>query len=239
MATTRGGWGYPPMSTLQGAVPGWPEGRALTSAETREAARAVLQAEGETSVLDPRGPRRLWWGDGAFVVALLLVAASVWAGVEFFRTGDPPAWVLFIGPAVVFLNLGSDYLTVRVTRAVPAAGVVARTGTARWRWRRALRQQPAVVPPVADWPPGSEAYALLSGAGSVQSVAPMWLGERVGLPPEIGAKWIDLLKREGWLTGGGHVLRSSRLPERHVELTDAGRDELETERDRLRELAGL
>jgi hypothetical protein len=233
MTSSEGGWGYPPMATLQGAVPGWPDGRTLSSAVTPEAARAVLRAERETFVLDPRGPRRLWWRDGAFVVALLLVAASVWAGVQFFRTGDPPAWVLCIGPAAVFLNLGSDYLTVRVTRAVPAAGVVAGEGTARWRRRRALRQQPSVVPPVADWPPGSEAYALLSGAASVQSVAPTWLGARVGLPPEISALWIAALKREGWLTGGGHVLGWSRLPERHIEVTDAGRGRLATEAERL------
>lgn len=95
-----------------------------------------------------------------------------------------------------------------------------------------------MVAPAADWPAGSEAYALLSGAASVESVAPTWLGERVGLPPAIGASWIDLLKREGWLTGGGHVLWSTRLPERHVVITHAGHEELEAERDRLGALAG-
>lgn len=238
MTTSGGGWGYPPMATLEGAVPGWPEGRPLTCATTRQAARAVLRAEAQTSVLDPRGLRRLWWREVLFVVAMLLLAAWVLVTVEFFRSGERTDWWLLITPLAILLNVGGDYLTARATRAIPAAGVVPRPGPARWRWHRTLRLQPSVATPAADWPGGSEAYALLSGAGSVESVAPTWLGERVGLPPEVSALWIATLKREGWLTGGRHVVGWSRLPEMHVEITDAGRARLEEERTRLRSLVG-
>ena len=237
MTTSGSGWGYPPMATLEGAVPGWPDGRTLSSAATPEEAGAVLQAEAQTSVLDPRGLRRLWWREGVFVVAMVLLAAWVLGAVEFFRSGELPGWWLVITPLALLLNVGGDYLTTRSTRAIPAAGVVPRPGPARWRWRRALGRVPSVAPPAADWPAGSEAYAVLSGAASVESVAPTWLGERVGLPPVVSALWIPALKQEGWLTGGGHVLGWSRLPERHVEVTDVGRERVDEELRRLEFLA--
>ena len=70
MATTEGGRGYPPMETLQGAVPGWHQPW-LSAAATREQAAAVLRAESHTSVLDQRGLRRLWWREVFFVAALV------------------------------------------------------------------------------------------------------------------------------------------------------------------------
>jgi hypothetical protein len=94
-----------------------------------------------------------------------------------------------------------------------------------------------VVPPPAAWPPGSEAYAVLAGAASVQSVAPTWLGQQVGLPPDVADQWVAVLRRHGWLTGGGHALGLSRLPELHTRVTGAGRERLEQERARLTALA--
>ena len=80
-----------------------------------------------------------------------------------------------------------------------------------------------MVPPPAAWPAGSEAFAVLSGAASVESVAPSWLSERVGLSPTVvGGQWVDVLTRQGWLTGGGRLLGLARLPELHVQLTRPG-----------------
>ena len=93
-----------------------------------------------------------------------------------------------------------------------------------------------MVPPPAAWPAGSEAYAVLSGVASVESVAPSWLYERIGLSPTVGAQWVAMLTRQGWTSGGG-LLGLARLPEEHVRLTDAGRERLERERARLQALA--
>jgi hypothetical protein len=162
---------FPPMPVLRGAVPGWPPDDPLTSVNTPDGARMALRAQSDTSVLDPRGLRRLW-----------------------------------LGPA-------------------------------RWRWYRQLRREPVVVPPPAAWPAGSEAYAVLSGVASVESVAPSWLHERLGLSPTVGAQWVDVLTRQGWTSGGGRLLGLARLPEEHVRVTDAGRERLERERARLQALA--
>ncbi len=74
MTTSEGGWGYPPMATLQGAVPGWPKGAPLTAVDDPEAARTVLAARAATSVADPVGLRRWWIADlVGLVIAVLIV----------------------------------------------------------------------------------------------------------------------------------------------------------------------
>ncbi len=149
-----------------------------------------------------------------------------------------PAWWLVVLPlSVLITNTGGT------PRASPSAvpclppGVVPRPWPARWRWYRQLRQEPVVVPPPAAWPAGSEAYAVLSGVASVESVAPSWLSERIGLSPTVGAQWVAVLSRQGWTRGGGRLLGLARLPEEHVRVTDAGRERLERERARLQALA--
>jgi|APEBP8051073058_1049385.scaffolds.fasta_scaffold00045_70 hypothetical protein len=229
--------GWPPLAPLRGAVPGW-DGAPLTAAQTRGEAAAVLRAERETSVLDPRGVRWLWWREVVFVLALVALAVWVWAVVQAYRRDTPQLWMMIYVPPVMFLLiLGRDYATVTSTRAVPSRAAGARGRAARRREREELRQLPAAVPPVASWPAGSEAYAVLCGAAKVESVAPAWLCERVGLPADVGAQWIAALRRDGLLRGGGHVLGLSRLPELHVELTMKGRERLDAENERLRALA--
>lgn len=77
MTTSEGGWGYPPMSTLEGAVPGWPKGAPLTAVDDPETARTVLAARAVTSVDDPMGLRRWWIADlVGLVIAMLIVGDS-------------------------------------------------------------------------------------------------------------------------------------------------------------------
>lgn len=229
--------GYPPMTTLQGAVPGWPPGDRLTPVSSPDAARLTLRAESETSVLDPVGLRRLWVRDLYFILALAFLVGLLVGSVQYVRNDyRSPSWwlgLMFVG---LVLNV-SPILGCFLWRAVPGPGVVPRLGPARWRWYRRVRQDGGSMPPVASWPPGAEAYAVLSGAASVQSVAPSWLCERVGLSPAVGAEWVRVLTSQGWLRGGGHFLGLERLPELPVEVTIDGRERLDAERSRLATLA--
>ena len=228
---------FPPMPVLRGAVPGWPPDDPLTSVNTPDGARMALRAQSETSVLDPVGLRRLWWREVHFLSAMVLLVLMLLAGVQFLGSGHLPGWWLLIAIVALPINSGGTLLAITTTRALPPAGVVPRLGPARWRWYRQLRQEPVVVPPPAAWPAGSEAYAVLSGVASVESVAPSWLHERLGLSPPVGAQWVDVLTRQGWTSGGGRLLGLARLPEEHVRVTDAGRERLERERARLQALA--
>ena len=229
--------GYPPMPMMLWAAPGWPRNGALTPVTSPDAARLTLRAESETSVLDPVGMRRLWLRELNLVVALAVMVLVIIASVQFFSDGETPWWWLLLLPFSLLFNLGTAFMGA-LWRAVPGPGVVPRMGPARWHWYRGLWRRPAPAPtPSAAWPPGSEAYALLSGAASVESVALSWLCERVGMSPTVGAQWVTVLARQGWVTGGGNVLGIARLPEVHVMATDAGRERLAQERVRLERLA--
>ena len=228
--------GYPPMPMLLWAAPGWPANGALTPVTSLDAARLTLRAESETSVLDPVGMRRLWLREAYFALALSVLVLWVVSFVQFLRNGESAPWLPLVLLALP-MRVGQIWFQ-SCCRAIPGRADVPRPGLARWRWYRSLWREPVPAPsPPAAWPPGSEAYALLSGAASVESVAPRWLCERVGMSPTVGAQWVTVLGRQGWLTGGGHVLGIARLPEVHVTATDAGRGRLERERARLERLA--
>jgi hypothetical protein len=136
---------------------------------------------------------------------------------------------------LVYLSTG--LLPAALSRSLPAPELIPPFGPARLRWYRQLRNQPAVVPAPAQWPAGAEAYALLSAAATVDSVAPSWLCERVALPPDVGAQWVGSLRWQGWLTGGGRSLGLASLPELHLKVTPAGLVGLDAERARLTALA--
>ena len=232
------GGGYPPMTPLRGAVLGWPYDDALSSIGTPDAARAALRAEAETSVADPVGLRRLWVRD---LYGLLVLVVAVWALVSFVRAaahGFPPPLPVLAFAAVAVLSSAMPWLLAVVTRAEPGPRVLPRSPVARVRWHLARQREPVVVPSPAAWPPGAEAFAVLAGAAGATSVAPTWLRERVGLLEVVGGQWIDALTRQGWLTGGGHLLGVARWPELHLQLSPDGRERLDRERARLRVLAG-
>lgn len=227
------------MPMMAWAAPGWPANGALTPVVSPDVARLTLRAEAETSVLDPQGMRRLWVPALVLVVNVVLVVLWLIALVQLV-TGDrgPPSWWLPVWVLALPLSTGGTFLSTTVMRARPDAGVMPRLGRQRWRWYRQLWREPVAAPaPPAVWPPGSEAHAVLSGAASVRSVALSWLCERVGMSTTVGAQWVTVLARQGWLTGGGHLLGFARLPEVHVVATDAGRERLERERARLQRLA--
>ena len=224
-------------ATLPGAVRTVPATGPLTPVGTAEAARAVLRAEAATTVLDPVGLRRLWVRELDLLVVAALVVAAVVATVQYTTNGHSPGWWLILMPLGILWTLSTGDLPAAVCRALPAPELIPPFGPARLRWYHQLRQQPAVVPPPARWPPGAEPYALLSAAATVQSIAPSWLCERVALSPEVGARWVAALRWQGWLAGGGRRLGLRRLPELHLHITDAGRARLESERTRLTTLA--
>lgn len=226
------------MTTLDGAVPGWtPRGR-LTALSTPDAARAALRAEAETSVLDPVGMRRLWLRELYLVLAVCVAVLMVVASVQYLRDGASPRWWFPLVVLVVLPLRLTQAWALSLCRAIPGPGVVPRLGPARLRWYARLGRAPAPAPTApAAWPPGSEAYAVLSGAGSVEAVTATWLFERIGLHPAVGRQWVAVLLRQGWLTGGGRVLGMERLPELHLTLTEEGRSTLGAERARLQALA--
>jgi hypothetical protein len=163
--------GYPPMPMMQWAAPGWPQDGALTPLTSPDAARLALHAESQTSVLDPVGLRWLWLRELNLLFALAIVVLAVTSSVQFFRDGETPWWWLFLLPLSLIFNVAIAFMGA-LWRAVPGREVIPRLGPARWRWYRSIRRQPAPAPtPPAVWPPGSEAYAVLAGAGSVESVA--------------------------------------------------------------------
>src|ERR671910_3698301 len=219
----------PPMPLLPGAAPGVQPFVPLTSISTPEAARAALTAEANTSVMDPVGMRRLWVRELDLLVVAALVVGGVVAGVQFNTNGHTPGWWLILFPLAILVHLSAGYLPSALSRSLPAPELIPRFGPARLRWYRQLRHQPSVEPPPAQWPPGAEAYALLSAAATVQSIAPSWLCERVALPPDAGAQWVAELRWEGWLAGGGRPLRPASPPELHLQVTPAGLAGLDAE----------
>ena len=235
MTTSGGGWGYPPMSTLQGAVPGWPKGAPLTGVDDPVAARQVLAARASTSVVDPVGLRRWWIGDLLRLVIGVLVVGW-FADLVGFGPGFREPVFVYVFPVVILTNLWSGHLC---SRALPLPGVIPWRPVARVRWHLRARSEPLEVLPPAQWPAGSESLAVLVAAGGATSLAPSWAGERVGLAPDIGRKWVAALVREGWLRGGGHILGRARLPEFHVVLTDEGRERVDEEMKRLRAIDSL
>ena len=217
------------------AMPALPE-VPLTTIATPASARAALASEAATIVIDPDGMRR---GFRLRMLQLLLGAvlcvALIVNAMYFFTHSDEqyPLWPTLLLPAVIVLNTLTMWAGA-LTRAVPHPDT-GRLG-ARLRQEKDIRALPAPPPP-ASWPPGAEAYAVLSAAATVATINPVWLAQRVGLPPPIGAQWVTWLRSAGWLAGGGHILGVARLPELHVKLTPAGHARLEQERARLTALA--
>ena len=222
------------MPPLPGAAPGVQPFVPLTPISTPDAARAALRAEADTSVVDPLGMRRLWTREvnALVTVALLVLVAAMTVKAIVDDLELPGMWVTLM-LILALVNTSTTLLPAALCRALPAPAAIPRTAPARWRWYRQLRREPVVAAPPAAWPGGAEAYALLSGAASVYSVAPSWLCERVGLPADVGAAWVASLRWQGWLAGGGRSLGLASLPELHLQVTPAGRVVLDAERARL------
>lgn len=227
--------GYPPMRPLVGAVPGWPEGRTLTSASTPEAARAVLRAEAETSVLHPTGLR---WRVVRRMGQVVQLAAWVWLLVVLVGTvlvGDGTGLAMAPVMALLAASLLTGLVPWARLRADPTPQSLPSSRRERLRLSLAAVRGELVVTPGASWPPGSEAFALLSTASATDGIDGAWLLDRTALPAQVGARWLDALTGSGWLDGGRTLLGGRvRRPWR---ITDDGRDRLAEERARLQSLA--
>ncbi len=227
-----------PMAPLLGAAPDVEPFAPLTPISAPGTARAALAAEADTKVVDPVGTRWLWVRAVHLlfnmVLLVLIVVVAVDLIVDDFDLGG--VWLVVI-PLLFLAQTGTSLLPAALCRTVPEPDDIPRAARARWRWYRALREGPGVVTPPAAWPSGAEAYALLSGAAGVSSVAPSWLCQQVGLPKDVGTTWVDSLRWQGWLAGGEPPLGLAWLPERHLQLTPTGRTRLEAERARLTALA--
>ena len=99
---------------------------------------------------------------------------------------------------------------------------------------RAFRRH-AQVPEAATWPPGSEAFALLSTAARTSVITADWLRDRARLSPEIGERWLWALQGRGWIQVNHMPFRRQRS----VVVTRQGRAALKAERERLQALAAL
>lgn len=235
MATTGGGWGYPPMSTLQGAVPGWPEGRTLSSATTPEAARAVLQAERETSVLHASGLRWLVArrvGLAVFLLVWLFLTVTFVGGLiggDEARLAEGPVVVGFVALVVTRLMPWAWLRVDPSTQSLPP------TRKERLRLDLTALRGALTTAPAVTWPAGSEAYALLATAAMADEIDPPWLLDRAGLPAGVGAQWLEFMGRWGWLAGGDASF--GRWLQQPVRITDAGRERLDEELTRLRTIA--
>lgn len=228
--------GYPPMTPLRDAVPGWPEEQPLTSVSTPEAARAVLRAEAETSVLHPTGLR---WRVVRRTGQAVRLVGWLWLVVTLVRAvlgGDDPA--LPVGPVAVMLvaSLATGAVPWSRLRADPSPGSLPSTRAGRVRLTLAALRGELAVTPAASWPPGSEAFALLSTVAATDGIDRPWLLDRARLPQRTGEQWLAALARSGWLRGGEPML-GGRLRQ-PVRITPLGQDRLGAERARLQALGG-
>ena len=134
---------FPPMPVLRGAVPGWPPDDPLTSVNTPDAARMALRAQSETSVLDPRGLRRLWWRDVHFLLAIGGGRRRGGRRGAVLRSDfTAPVWWLLRDAPECPHHQRRGLFGIVLSRALPAAGVVPRPWPARWRWYRQVRREP-------------------------------------------------------------------------------------------------
>lgn len=237
-AVPRGGLagGYPPMAPLRGAVPGWPSDTSLTTAATAEDARRVLQAEAATSVLHASGLR---WGVVRGVALGVVLVVWLWAAVTTVGRligGDVarlPGGLVLVGFVALVVTRLVPWGWLRVD---PSRESLPSTRRERLQLRAAAFRGAMTTAPAAAWPPGSEPYALLASAAKANEIDPAWLLGRAGLPAGVGAQWLDVMGRCGWLTGGDASFgRWLRQP---VTITADGRQRLEEERTRLLALAG-
>jgi hypothetical protein len=155
--------------------------------------------------LRPRQVRASWWARGAQGLA---------AGVAVF----------------VLVNLGSSSVTWR--GPVLAVGVLLYSSAPVVGWWRASHRGGGA--PV-EWPPGSQAFALLSVLARVEGVTADRLLTLNGLPPVNGDRWLDRLRSEQALYGGRR--RHWVVGDTLVGLTAPGRERLDRMRADLERLA--
>ena len=143
-------------------------------------------------------------------VGVAYAALSVIVLVDVAPTALRSAYVVIPG-VVIVLGLG----------AIRAIGFLRRPADS------------ADPPDPAVWPPGAEAYALVSTLAKAQSMTPAWHESVTGQPGYLIASWVNTLEDDGLLaterSWNGHI--------RRVAITPSGRDLLDLAREELRRIA--
>ena len=168
------------------------------------------------------------------VVGLLDLGCSRMVGLRPRQTRESRwswfAQVLAVALVVILVvSLDADPLLVG---AVLAVGVVGYAAVPVVRWLRASRR---VRGEPVSWPPGAQAFALLSVLAGVEAIAPDRLVGIAHLDPASGQAWLERLRAEWSVHGGGrrHPLVGDQL----VGLTASGRERLDRMRGELERLA--
>ncbi|MGL5912093.1 MAG: hypothetical protein ACRCZP_18965, partial [Phycicoccus sp.] len=158
-----------------------------------------------------------WVGPGPMPEWFVLVGmASVLTGAVWLpsartgrvENGDPtpkfPRLVftgmlaLFVAAAVVGWQLGTRPAVwwVAALLLIPIVPAVV-------SYRLALRHLNSLIRPPVVWPPGSEAFALLSCLVEAETILDSWLIECAGMPLGVGQAWIARLLEDGLVEHGG------------------------------------
>ncbi|MGL5851302.1 MAG: hypothetical protein ACRCZD_11030 [Phycicoccus sp.] len=152
---------------------------------------------------EPRPPHRRWWA--RFAAPALTAAALLAVGVASWRVDSSL----------------ERWWSVALTVLVASLAAV--------EWRRATGRLASATGPAVRWPPGAEAFALLSCLAKAGVVLESWLVECAGMREDVGRRWVarlvedDLVERV-WFGRG-------------VEVGDEGEDMLEVWRAELEALA--
>ena len=168
------------------------------------------------------------------LVILVDLACTRAAGVRPRRQWESRwSWLgQVLGIAVVVFMLASQSFEVRALVVVLGAGVLGYAAVPVVRWLRASRR---VGGPSTAWPPGAQAFALLSVLARVEAIAPDRLVGVTHLDAASGPEGLERLRAEGSVHGGGrrHPLVGDQL----VGLTASGRERLDGMRAELERLA--
>lgn len=204
---------------------------ALGDVADASAARALLEAEARTSVVNPQGARWLLVQAVLRVVAGLLLLGKVADLADWW--GDARDHVPMAVVVLAFAVATAPFWP-QLTRAVPRRRGV----TAGVPWLGAVVHGGAPESPVAPWPDAGHGYAVLSVAARTNGIDRVWLFDRARLSPALGDATVGSLAARGWVEGGHRWLGSDRLSV-PVTVTRSGRRALAEERRRLEVLASF
>ena len=174
-----------------------------------------------------------WWVVGLAAVLFVLVSSVCSRRVGMSLSGrerllDVTAWGAVLA-VVLWWSLVQP--SSRGVAVVPALLVVAFALAPVVRWRRAIRRATGVE----GWPPGAQAFALLSVLARAGAVAPDRLVALAGLTPVNGDRWIGRLRAEQAVIGGRR--RHWVIGDERVRLTAPGHERLHRMREELERVA--
>ncbi len=182
---------------------------------------------------DRGSPTTAWWVVGLAAVLFLVVSGVCSRRVGMSLSGrerwlDVLAWGAVVAMVLWWVLAQPSSRGVAV---VPALLVVAFALVPVARWRRAIRRATGIE----GWPPGVQAFALLSVLDRAGEVAPERLIALAGLTPVNGDRWLERLGAEQAVTGGRR--RHWVLGDQRVRVTPPGHERLRRMRAELERVA--